>query len=67
MNNSSSLCGSEHMWVYAGDPKYFPYEGMPCACGMMQWHTEICPTCGQGVVKPININEYSITVAGYIL
>ncbi len=22
-----------HIWTYAGNSNYFPYEGMPCNCG----------------------------------
>ena len=29
-----------HIWVYAGDPNYFPYEGMPCDCGEVKYHKE---------------------------
>ena len=35
------MCGSMtnggHVWTYAGDPYYFPYEGMDCDCGMIQY------------------------------
>ena len=29
-----------HIWVYAGDPNYIPYEGMPCDCGEVKYHKE---------------------------
>jgi len=29
-----------HTWTYAGDPKYFPYEGQKCDCGSTKWITE---------------------------
>ena len=33
------LCrGEDHMWVWSGDPDYFPYEGMPCGCGMKKYN-----------------------------
>ena len=48
----SSLCSTGHTWIWAGDPNTFPTEGMLCACGMMEWHKERCPTCGTPVVKP---------------
>ena len=27
-----------HIWTFAGDPNYFPYEGMPCDCGELKYH-----------------------------
>lgn len=27
-----------HIWIYAGNPDYFPYEGMKCDCGEIKWH-----------------------------
>ena len=29
-----------HVWTYAGNPDYFPYEGMKCDCGETEWHKE---------------------------
>ncbi len=26
-----------HIWTYSGDPNHFPYEGMRCDCGMVQY------------------------------
>jgi hypothetical protein len=34
-----SLCNQYgHIWTYAGDPNYFPYEGMNCDCGLVKYH-----------------------------
>lgn len=30
-----------HTWTYAGDPNYFPCEGMKCDCGEASWHKSI--------------------------
>ena len=30
-----------HTWTYAGDPDYFPYEGMKCDCGQEEYHKAI--------------------------
>ena len=34
-------CVGGHIWTYAGDPDYFPYEGMPCDCGATKWEEHI--------------------------
>ena len=27
-----------HIWTWAGDHNYFPYEGMSCDCGLSRYH-----------------------------
>lgn len=29
-----------HCFVWAGDENYFPYEGMPCDCGLITYHKQ---------------------------
>lgn len=47
-----STCGSQHIWIWAGDPNYLLPEGFPCACGQMLWHIEKCKECGQDIIRP---------------
>jgi hypothetical protein len=47
-----------HYFTWAGDPNYEIPEGYFCACGQMKAHWEICPTCGNRVLKlvPMELN-----------
>ena len=29
--------GEIHIWCFAGNPDYFPFEGMLCDCGLTIW------------------------------
>ena len=52
-NTTCPKCQNGHCWTYAGDPQYFPYEGMPCDCGLVRYHTEKRKECGTDILKPI--------------
>lgn len=32
-----------HSWIFAGDPKYFPYKGQSCDCGLTRYGEQINP------------------------
>lgn len=43
-------CQHGHQWTYSGAINY-DLEGMPCDCGEVTFHTEICNCCNQSVQK----------------
>ena len=41
-----------HVWYYTGGFSGNIPEGIPCSCGAMISHYDICPTCGHERFNP---------------
>jgi hypothetical protein len=59
----SSCMGGNHAWTYFGDLSLFKdkdrvFEGMPCQCGAMIGHYEVCPNCGHAEFQKIPRDEW---------
>jgi hypothetical protein len=49
--STKTMCGEKHFWIWSNSSTGIP-QGYPCVCGEKLWNVDICPTCGQGVLKP---------------
>lgn len=47
-----------HIWTFAGDPNYFPYEGMKCDCGYREYHR---PSSADTIVNVTTSTTSSVT------
>ena len=52
-NYSNSFCSDQgHVWHYTGGSSGNIPEGLPCSCGAMISHYDVCPTCGHERFNP---------------